>query len=438
MNNFMRSIALAVAVSSAAMPAQAGIAERAQRVGAGGVDVVTYGMNVPDVVTIAGSLPAGDAAAHDDIAAATLTAMMLSRGTTTQDKLAIAKALDGVGAHLRFSTNADVLRVDAQCLKKDLPLVIRILAQELRNPSFAREELDRAKAQLRARIQQREQITGLRAAEALSRDLFPAGHPEREHTAGEWLEAVDAATVEDLRAFHRSNYGPKQFTLVFAGDTDAAQIHGEMTKAFAGWTGGSKAGRDVGAPSAPAELATTIPMADKASVTVILGQRTGLRYSDSDALALRVGTSILGGGMTSRLMAHVREEEGLTYGIVASVEDDTFTDGSWSVGVDFAPSLLERGLKSTRRLVSEWWESGVTATELESRKATLIGEYQVGLATTTGLAGTVLTTIERGMPLTWLDQYPQAIKMLTVEQVNAAIRKHLDPKNMVLVEAGTL
>jgi zinc protease len=79
----------------------------------------------------------------------------------------------------------------------------------------------------------------------------------------------------------------------------------------------------------------------------------------------------------------------------------------------------------------------VTADELAARKLNMIGQYQVGLATTGGMAGAILTMLERGMPLSWLDDLPKAIEALTVEEVNAAIRKYVDPQKLVLVEAGT-
>ncbi len=61
----------------------------------------------------------------------------------------------------------------------------------------------------------------------------------------------------------------------------------------------------------------------------------------------------------------------------------------------------------------------------------------VSLATTEGMANVMMLTLNRGKPLGWLDEYPRAIQALTVEQVNAAIRKHLDPRSLMLVEAGT-
>jgi zinc protease len=179
-------------------------------------------------------------------------------------------------------------------------------------------------------------------------------------------------------------------------------------------------------------------MADKTSVSIILGQPSGVRYIDADTMAMRMGAAILGSGFTGRLMKIVRDQEGLTYGIGSYMDNDIFTDGDWRIYASFAPELLDKGVTSTRRELTRWWEKGVTKEELEARKADLIGSYKVGLATTDGLASFLLRTVQRGKPLSWLDEYPKAISALTLEQVNGALRKYLNPDKMVLIEAGTL
>ena len=89
--------------------------------------------------SILGSMPAGDAmaSASDNIAIPTLTGMMLDRGTKTLDKYAIAEQLDNVGAEISFGVGTQSLEIRAKCLKKDLPLVLGLLAAELRTPAFA-------------------------------------------------------------------------------------------------------------------------------------------------------------------------------------------------------------------------------------------------------------------------------------------------------------
>ena len=46
--------------------------------------------------------------------------------------------------------------------------------------------------------------------------------------------------------------------------------------------------------------------------------------------------------------------------------------------------------------------------------------------------------LNRGMPLEFADEYPARVQAITREQVNGAIRKHLDPATMTLVKAGTV
>jgi len=173
-------------------------------------------------------------------------------------------------------------------------------------------------------------------------------------------------------------------------------------------------------------------------VSVLLGEASGLRYRDPDALALRVGTAVLGHGFTSRLMSVVRDQEGLTYGISAGLADDAITDGAWEISATFAPSLLDKGVASTRRELQRWWSEGVSETELNLYKQDLVGSYEVGLSTTAGVAEALILALQRGYDIDWLTAYPEAVKALSRAQVNAAIKTHLDPKRMVLIEAGSL
>jgi zinc protease len=118
--------------------------------------------------------------------------------------------------------------------------------------------------------------------------------------------------------------------------------------------------------------------------------------------------------------------------------DDSISDGAWDISASFAPSLLQRGITSTRRELDQWWKDGVTAQELSARKQGIVGDYLVGLSTTRGLADTILTNVQRGYDVPWLDEYSQAVNAVTLQQVNSAIKAHLNPATMVLVEAGSV
>ena len=419
--------------------AAANMADQAHRSKISGIDLITYRTNVKDVVIILGVLPAGDAMVESgNIAIPTLSGMMLDRGTKALDKFAIADKLDNVGAEISFAVGVQSLEVRAKCLRKDLPMIIDTIAAELRTPALQVAEFGKAKQQFIGELEASAQNTGARAAEAFNRAVFPPGHPNRPHTLSEYIAAARTANIEEIRNFQAKYYGPAHMTLVVVGDVSDADTESEVTKAFSGWSGGQDYVRPAKPASTTAASDVMVPLADKPSVTMLLGQATGLRYIDPDTLALRVGTAILGRGFTGRLMGTVRDKEGLTYNIGASVDDDSIVDGAWQISASFAPALLSKGVESTRRELVKWWTDGVTDQELAARKQGAIGSYFVGMSTTSGLAETILINTQRGFDPTWLDAYPKAVKALTREQVNAAVKTHLNPSTMVLVEAGSV
>lgn len=419
--------------------ALAQIAPKVTRTRISGMDVLLYPTGVKNVVNIRGSLPAGDVfSAGTNPAVATLTGLLLDQGTTTQDKFAIAAKLEAVGATLDFSVGNELVEISAKCLKKDVPLVIALIAEQLRSPALSAEEFEKAKKQYAGNIKRSLESTDFLASEAAALALYPIGHPNRPTPHAEMLAAIERATLDEVKAFHQAHYGPAHLTLTAVGDLDIPQIQGELTKAFAGWTGG--VALPAALPASPGDGAKeqVVFMPEKTSVSVIMAQPSRLRYGQEDYQALRVATAILGSGFTGRLMGNVRDKEGLTYGISARLASDTFADGDFRIAATFAPNLLDKGIASTQRQLTLWYGEGVTDKEVADRKTNLIGTFKVALATTDGMANQLLATVNRNLPLSWLDTYPAEIAALTPAQVNGAIKKHLNPDKMVLIKAGTV
>ena len=437
----MKSISFFLLALSLILPAgRAQIAPQVQRAQIAGLDVLIYKTGVNDVVTIEGSLPAGDVFAGDgNVAIPTLTGMLLEQGTTTQNQFAIAEKLERVGASISFSAGDQLLNIQAKCLKKDVALVIGLIAEQLRYPALAPEELAKAKKQFSGSLQRQLENTDFRAGEAFNQAAYPAGHPNRTPSTDEFLTAIASATIEEIRAFHAKYYGPAHCTLVLVGDVEPLVITTALTTGFSGWTGGTDLPHSAKATATDSAKNQNVFIAGKTSISVVMGQTTGLRYSDPDYQALKVATAVLGGGgFSGRLMQTVRDKEGLTYGIYSNVTQDTFTDGDWRLTATFAPALLEKGIASAKAQLANWYAKGITPAELAYRKTNLVGSFKVGLATTNGLAGALLIALHRGYDQAWLDQYPQVIEALTLTEVNNVMKKYLNPEEMFIIKAGTI
>jgi zinc protease len=424
-----------VAASSAADRAAGGarIAPRVARRAIANIDVLTIKTSLQDVVTFQGSLSGGDVFNPPGRSAvADLTAGMLDKGTTRHDKFALAQQLEDVGT----SQN---LVFDGHCLKKDVPLVLGLLAEQLRSPAFSADEFAKLKKQLAGHYRRQLEDTSFRAGQSLARSIYPEGHPNRPPEASQYLADIDATTLDDITAFFAAHYGPAGMVFVAVGDIDDAAIERTLRAGFGGWMGGTAP--PVAPKVAPLAAGRTekVVMAGKASVSVVIGQPSGLKFSDPERVALELGTQVFGGHFfSSRLLAIIRNQEGLTYSIGARLANDTYTDGDWRIVGTFDAKLLDQGLASTLRELRRFTAQGVTAEELRDFKTAVSGSYKLSLATSEGLASRLLATVQRGLPLGFIDEYPEKIAALTLGQVNGAIREYLDPDKMVLVEAGTL
>jgi zinc protease len=224
--------------------------------------------------------------------------------------------------------------------------------------------------------------------------------------------------------------------MVFTGDLDAKQIEKSLS-GFKGWKGGVSVNSTAKATLLSASKEEKVVMDDKTSVTLTLGAPTGLSYSDSERLALYVGNYILGGNFAARLMSIVRDKEGLTYGIYSNLSGDDFADGSWNISGTFSPALLDKGYESTMRELKRFYEESISEEELNNKKSTITGQFKISLSTTGGMANNIHTLISRGRKISYLDEYAEKVNALTVNEVNAAIKKFMNPDKIMVIKAGT-
>jgi zinc protease len=116
---------------------------------------------------------------------------------------------------------------------------------------------------------------------------------------------------------------------------------------------------------------------------------------------------------------------------------DACHDGHVGISVTLSPENLERGVAVTREIVARFVDEGVSQAELGTVRTTLAGTHLVGLSTSGGTAAAVLHAVEQGLGPAYLDALPGLLAALTQEEVNLALRKHLDPAAFHLVRAGT-
>jgi zinc protease len=403
----------------------------------GPVQLLMLEVPVPSVISFTGSfavysdLEAGEELLQD------LTVSLLDKGTKRRDRFAIAELLDNRGAQLHFSSDTLRVRFSGRSLTEDIQDVMDVLAEQLREPLFDEAEFVKAKAQLAAKLHHALDSTGSQASGALTRRLYPKAHPNYIRQPEGELKFLAEISLADIRRFHERYFNPNKLTIAFAGDLDTAAVTGS-TDELAAWSGAAEIS-SFGVYAEPQGVGETrIAMPDKTNIDVRIGHSLRLLRQDPDYVPLFVGNYILGGNFSARLMDIVRDQMGLTYGIRSALAGiSTEYDGYFQVSVALSTDKLERGMEVTLAEIKRFAAEGVTEDELEEKKTTVTGSYKVGLATTGGLASALLHNAERGFGVDYLDRYPDEVAALTLEQVNGAIRRHIQPEQLQAAMAGT-
>ncbi len=407
---------------------------------AGPCRLLTLDTPVDEVVSWRGSfLTEPNFAAGDDMRQE-LVVQLLDKGTAQRDRFELARILEDRGAQLNIFSDGLYVDLSGRALRGDIPEILGVVAEMLFEPAFDAEEFEKARAQIAAQIRREMEDTGAQASGALTRALYDPAHPNYSPPPEEQLAQLQQTTLDEIRAYYDAHFGANDVILSMVGDqaSDDA-IEQAVEHHFAGWTPHDALSTyESGASGAPGGE-SRVSMPDKGNIDVRMGHPIPVRRDDEAYLPLYVANYILGGNFSARLMATIRDEMGLTYGINSSLSGvSTRYDGRWQVGVTLSQENLARGIEATRAEVQRFVDEGATADELAAKKTTITGSYTVGLATTKRLARSILTNAERGFDLDYLDRFPQMIEALTLEEVNDAVQRHFDPSRFHTAMAGTV
>lgn len=419
--------------------AGATLAERVVEVNAGEATLWMLPTEARDVVSFKGSFETAPDLSTDDDLAQHLLADLLDKGTQRKDRFEIAEALEGRGAQLSFYPSTLRSGFSGKVLKEDLPDVLALLAEQLREPALDADMFSIEQAKAIAGVQHAMDSTASQASGALKRYLFPGDHPNNVRTLEEELASLEQMTVDDVRAFHVGHFGSNGFNIAFAGDLDPTTVEKAVQFSLGDWPQHQLSAQFAPEADVVESHRTDVPMQEKQNLDIRMGHSLALRRDDDEFLPLYVGNRVLGGNFSARLMQVVRDEMGLTYGIGSSLAGMSVKHtGYWRIDVSLSAENLERGIEATSGVVEDFVSGGITEEELEEKKTTISGNHVVAMATTGGLATRLLVNAERGFPVSYLDEYTGLIQALTLDQTNRSIQKHLDPAALSMATAGSL
>ncbi|MFI0944125.1 M16 family metallopeptidase [Streptomyces sp. NPDC021020] len=371
---------------------------------------------------------------------ATIMARALSEGTDEHTAEEFAAELERCGATLDAHADHPGVRVSLEVPASRLDRALALLAQALRSPAFADDEVERLVANRLDEIEHELANPARRAAMELSKELFPAELRCSRPRLGteETVRRIDAAAV---RAFYTAHVRPATATAVVVGDLTGIDLPALLDDTLGRWTGAAAQPRP--RPVITANDAARVVIVDRpgAVQTQILIGRTG---PDRHALvwpAQVIGTYCLGGTLTSRLDRVLREEKGYTYGVRAFAQvllasADGTGAALLAINGSVATEVTGPALADAWQVIRTLAEGGLTDEERDVAVQNLVGVAPLRYETAAAVAGTLTDQVEQQLPDDFQAHLYERLAATGTVEATAAVVSAFPLDRMVVILVG--
>ena len=366
-------------------------------------------------------------------------ASLLDKGTSTLSRQQVQDRLDALKTELQIVGAGNSVTITLNSRREHLPAAITLLGDLLRNPALTPEALDEFKRQSLTAVEQQRKEPQFIAENALARlgNPYPRGDLRYESTVEETIEDVNALTVASLRDFHARFYGASAGEFAAVGDLDVAPVRAALAAAFADWSSRAPYVR-LPRPAWPVRGERMIlNTPDKQNAIVLVHESLPLNFKDADYPATLMADYLLGGGGSSRLWKRIREKDGLSYGVGTGIQWSRFEANSpWQAYAIFAPQNRAKVEAALAEEIDGVLKSGFTAKELGEGINSQLNFRRLSRAQDATLAAAIRENQYLGITFARAAEVDAAIGKLTLDQVNAALRKYLKPGDFAAAYAG--
>ncbi|MBP6317293.1 MAG: insulinase family protein [Rubrivivax sp.] len=374
---------------------------------------------------------------------AALAASLVEKGGAGMSRQQVADAFDRLQANVSFSGSGQTLNVAITTKRDRLPAVVELVGKLLRDPAYAADPLEEARRQSLTGIESQRKEPEAVIANVLARHGNPYARGDLRHARSfdEMAQDVKAVTTEQLKAFHRRFLSAAQGEFAAVGDLDPAAVTKALQTVFADWrqpAGGALAYQRMPQPLVavpPQRFVEVTPDKANASLQGMLALPISDRHPDYAALSL--ANYIFGLSQSSRLWMRIRETEGLSYSVYSLLRWSSTDDNTpWTVNAIFAPANQPKVEAALKEELARSLKEGFTQQELEQGRTGLLNERRLSRAQDASVTGALAQNLYLGRSFAYSQQVDDAMAKLTVEQLNAAWRKYIQPERLVLAWGG--
>jgi len=373
--------------------------------------------------------------------APSLTTQLLMRGTKALNRQQLTDSLNKLTAKVMVTPAAvGNVRVTIETTRPNFPATLKLVGDMLRQPALDATEFEQVQREAIANIESQRNEPMMLAQLAFARQIsrYPKGHPRYLGLPDEQVAMLKSATVADIRKFYTELYGASAGELTVVGDFDEPEVARIAADAFGNWKSATPFKPVPVMLAVAASGKQTIETPDKANALFVAGLPFAMKDNDADYPALLLVNYILGENpLDSRLSNRIRVKEGLSYAVQSGLNVSALEKaGQWLTLAIANPTNIDKVNAAFFDEMGKIVKDGLSTEEVEKSRGAFLQRRSMARANDLMLATQLATGLFLGRTMAFDGEIEKKIGTLTAEQVNAVLRRTLDPSKMTVVMAG--
>jgi len=354
-------------------------------------------------------------------------AVMVNKGTKSQNSLEIAKKVERMGGSLNGFSGYNSFGLTFTFLSQHFEEAFQLLTEVIRQPSFDQEEMEKRRRLILASIRQQEDDLGRLVFKLFRKTLYEK-HPYRMDTLGT-LDSIQRLTQKDLKEYYQRIVIPENMVLTVVGDVDQAKVLLAIKKGFGDLKRESPSALSISQEPLVQRKRKAEIIKMKEQAHFVLGF-LGVSFHHPDSYALTVLDAALS-GQGGRLFRELRDKESLAYAL-GFMAHPNLDPGFIGIYMGTHPNKLETAIEAVLRELKKVREEGVTEEEVDRAKKYLIGNFEIGLQTNGAQANQMSLDELYGFGFDHYQKYPQEIQKVTKEDVNRVAKQYFNLESYVI------
>jgi zinc protease len=385
--------------------------------------------------TISLRIPAGQTREPlDKLGLASLTAAMLNEATLDSSAEDLSNQLQKLGSSVSFGAGDKFTTVSIRTLTKNLDATLAIALEKLSRPKFSEQDFTRLQKQQIEGLKHAKKDASVTASNVFQTLLFGADNSFANANSGT-ITTVSGLTIEDVKAFYQSHFGPQQADLILVSDLPEKAINLAL-KPLASWQGKHSPMPTI--KPFPELKAGTLYFIDKpaaAQSEIRIGKRALTYDATGEYYRASLMNYNLGGAFNSRINLNLREDKGYTYGARSYFSGNEFS-GAYIAKAGVRADTTADSIVQFRQEMATFAKEGLTDQELTFVKNAIGQKDARSYETPRQKLGFLSEIMTYDLDPSFVETRNQILDAISKAELDALAAKHVRIDDMITLVVG--